>query len=88
MTTTDDKRPIPPELSEAARLMRAMRRTKPKGPALSKKKRCPCGKHTLRRARARNFDCCRRAGGEARAEAYRLWGRVDEQMGAAEETHQ
>jgi len=24
--------------------------------------RCPCGKSTLKRAKSRNFDCCREAG--------------------------
>lgn len=32
------------------------------GRPYSEKTRCPCGEHTLRRAVARNFDCCRKAG--------------------------
>lgn len=28
----------------------------------SNKPRCPCGAHTMHRAQARAFDCCKRAG--------------------------
>lgn len=52
--------------SEEARAMAAMRtntgnagRKRKKGP------RCECGENTLRRAKARNFDCCKRNGIEA-----------------------
>lgn len=32
------------------------------GRPLSKKKRCPCGANTFTRAKARAFDCCKKAG--------------------------
>jgi hypothetical protein len=32
------------------------------GRPFNRAKRCPCGKSTLKRAKARRFDCCRTAG--------------------------
>jgi hypothetical protein len=33
----------------------------------SHKERCPCGANTLRRAKRRGFDCCRKAGAKYEA---------------------
>ena len=32
------------------------------GRPLSRKKRCPCGANTAKRAKARAFECCKKAG--------------------------
>lgn len=52
--------------SEADRLNTAARKEHFGGRQRSGAPRCPCGASTLRRAQARGFDCCRRAGVESR----------------------
>ena len=49
--------------ASAARKVRASNKGggRPAG-AVSDKPRCPCGAHTLRRAQARAYDCCKAAG--------------------------
>ena len=43
------------ERSEASRLAAS-------APRKPDAKRCPCGKNTLKRAKVRNFECCKKAG--------------------------
>ena len=48
--------------SEAARLSNKARMVHGGGRPRSDAERCPCGASTMKRAKARGFDCCRRAG--------------------------
>lgn len=55
-----------PELSQIRREAAAKRKTfaggRNGGRPLSRKRRCPCGANTERRAKARGYACCRVAG--------------------------
>ena len=50
------------DLSAIRRAASLARKTHAGGRKRSKKKRCPCGANTLKRAFARAYDCCKRAG--------------------------
>jgi hypothetical protein len=56
-----------PLTTKEARAMSEARETYAAGPGRPRKKgrRCPCGENTLKRAKARNFDCCKRNGIES-----------------------
>lgn len=52
----------PLERSSLARIAALMRKRHAGGRPRKDGKRCPCEQNTLRRAKERRFDCCRKAG--------------------------
>jgi len=52
----------PSKVSLAARLLRSKVTHQGGGRPRSDAPRCPCGENTLKRAKARGFACCKKAG--------------------------